>query len=146
MWVTSVRMRREDRSSISSHPLADLGGKLSDYLIACFLTCAVPLFVPCSRSFVPADARPSAARKGASRLAVALCLPITSALPGHALTGPRTELKSVGALSHSCTDALEVALLVENGPGDAGKFVGERDRQHVVVQSLLGASIQGLSP
>ena len=24
-WVTSVRMRREDRSSISSHPLADLG-------------------------------------------------------------------------------------------------------------------------
>src|SRR5215471_10389615 len=26
IWVTSVRMRREDRSSISSHPLADLGG------------------------------------------------------------------------------------------------------------------------
>jgi hypothetical protein len=24
--VTSVRMRREDRTSISSHPLADLGG------------------------------------------------------------------------------------------------------------------------
>jgi len=25
IWVTSVRKRREDRSSISSHPLADLG-------------------------------------------------------------------------------------------------------------------------
>jgi hypothetical protein len=25
-WVTSVRMCREDRTSISSHPLADLGG------------------------------------------------------------------------------------------------------------------------
>src|ERR1700738_63412 len=25
-WVTSVRKRREDRTSISSHPLADLGG------------------------------------------------------------------------------------------------------------------------
>jgi hypothetical protein len=25
-WVTSVRKRREDRSSISFHPLADLGG------------------------------------------------------------------------------------------------------------------------
>src|SRR6185295_11858131 len=25
--VTSVRMRREDRSSISTHPLADLGGQ-----------------------------------------------------------------------------------------------------------------------
>src|ERR1700683_5030124 len=27
IWGTSVRKRREDRSSISSHPLADLGGK-----------------------------------------------------------------------------------------------------------------------
>jgi hypothetical protein len=26
VWVTSVRKRREDRSSISSYPLADLGG------------------------------------------------------------------------------------------------------------------------
>src|SRR5215510_5573128 len=25
IWVTSVRMRREDRYAISSHPLADLG-------------------------------------------------------------------------------------------------------------------------
>jgi len=25
IWVTSVRTRREDRTSISSHPLADLG-------------------------------------------------------------------------------------------------------------------------
>jgi hypothetical protein len=25
IWVTSVRMRRVDRTSISSHPLADLG-------------------------------------------------------------------------------------------------------------------------
>ena len=28
IWVTSVRTRREDRSSISSHSLADLGGTL----------------------------------------------------------------------------------------------------------------------
>ena len=28
IWVTSVRMRREDRTSISSHPLADLGWNL----------------------------------------------------------------------------------------------------------------------
>jgi hypothetical protein len=27
IWVTSVRMRREDRSSISTFPLADLGWK-----------------------------------------------------------------------------------------------------------------------
>src|ERR1019366_8340905 len=30
-WVTSVRMRREDRSSISSHPLADLGGRSEEH-------------------------------------------------------------------------------------------------------------------
>ena len=33
IWVTSVRMRREDRTSISSHPLADLGGQLNFYQI-----------------------------------------------------------------------------------------------------------------
>jgi len=49
--VTSVRMRREDRSSISSHPLADLGvGK--GYMINSSLSWAVPLFAPGSRSFV----------------------------------------------------------------------------------------------
>src|SRR6266498_4802417 len=33
--VTSVRMRREERSSISAHPLADLGGlEATGYLIA----------------------------------------------------------------------------------------------------------------
>jgi hypothetical protein len=38
--------------------------------------------------------------------------------------------------------AFEVALLVENSPGDAGQLVGERDRQYVAMQSLLG----GLDP
>src|SRR3954471_21296828 len=34
-------------------------------------------------------------------------------------------------------DALEGASLVENRPGDPGELVGERNRQHVVVQSFL---------
>jgi hypothetical protein len=55
IWVTRVHMRREDRSSISSHPLADLGGKrdmlFHDLLL---LIGAVPLFVPGGRSSVPA--------------------------------------------------------------------------------------------
>src|SRR5207253_10238390 len=34
--------------------------------------------------------------------------------------------------------ALEGAPFVENCPCDAGELVGERDRQHVVMQSLLG--------
>jgi hypothetical protein len=39
-------------------------------------------------------------------------------------------------------DVFEVALLVENGPGDTGKLVGERDCQHVVVQPLGGRIAQ----
>ena len=39
-------------------------------------------------------------------------------------------------------DALEGAAFVENRPGDAGELVGERDRQHIVVEALLG----GLDP
>ena len=34
--------------------------------------------------------------------------------------------------------AFEFALLVENRPCNAGKLVGKRDRQHIVVQSLFG--------
>src|ERR1700738_2084817 len=38
------------------------------------------------------------------------------------------------------------ALLVENRPGDAGKLVGERDRQHIVVQTFFGSLDPGLAP
>jgi hypothetical protein len=46
----------------SSHPLADLGGKLS-YVIDSSSFCAVPLFVPGGCSFVPACACRRAARR-----------------------------------------------------------------------------------
>jgi hypothetical protein len=36
-------------------------------------------------------------------------------------------------------DALEGAPFVKNRPGDAGELVGERNRQHVVVEALLGS-------
>jgi len=75
IWVTSVRMRREDRSSISFDPLADLGGLgLSGYIIV------------------------------------------------DSLGGYLTDLRR-----------LEVPAVSQNAPGDAGQFVGERNRQHVVV-------------
>jgi hypothetical protein len=99
----------------------------------------VPLFVPGGCSFVPACACRHAARKGPSRLAVALALPLAPASPGHALTGPSTArgLSRLGRHRISL-DALEGAPLVENRPGDAGELVGKRNRQHVVVQSFLG--------
>ena len=34
----------------------------------------------------------------------------------------------------------------ENAPGDAGQLVGERNREHVVVQPLLGRLDPGLEP
>src|ERR1700752_4080709 len=70
----------------SSHPLADLGGETTSSIAPHFT--AVPLFVPGGRSFVPACACRRAARKGPSRLAVAVALPLASILPGHALTAP----------------------------------------------------------
>src|ERR1700730_13777192 len=94
----SVRMRREDRTSISSHPLADLGWKLLiGYVIACSSYRAVPLFepraVPSSR---PAERR-SRRAQGRSRPAVALGLRLAPALPGCALTAPSTARGSSGS-------------------------------------------------
>jgi hypothetical protein len=55
IWVTSVRMRREDRTSISSHPLADLGWKLLIGLCHRLLLLSRSSFVRAKgRSFVPA--------------------------------------------------------------------------------------------
>src|SRR5215475_11037680 len=92
----------------SSHPLADLGGgRLTTYVIdkLLILLCAVPLFVPGGRSFVPALRVQSRRAQGPSRLAVAQALPLVSMLPGHALTAPSTAARITlhGTPSHrSC--------------------------------------------
>src|SRR5439155_11303596 len=149
MWVTSVRTRREDRSSISSHPLADLGGV---NVVRCVIdgSSFEPFLCSClaAVSFVPACARRRAARKGPSRLAVTLVLPLAPLLPGHALTGPSTARWSSWSGRHLMRlDALEGTLLVENCPGDAGELVRERDRQHIVVEKdQLRVSVLKLLP
>jgi hypothetical protein len=74
IWVTRVRMRREDRSSISFHPLADLGRKtgtmssLSPDRCSSFVRA---VSVPSSRPARIAGHR----AQGPSRLAVALSSP-----------------------------------------------------------------------
>jgi hypothetical protein len=124
IWVTSVRVRREDRSPSSSHPLADLGGQTKLHH-RWLLVCAVPLFVPDGRSFVPACACRRAARKVLSRLAVALTAPLASVLPGHALTGPSTARGSRWTgRDRIGLDAREGAPLVKNRPSDARELVG----------------------
>src|SRR5260370_7120540 len=64
--VTSVRMRREDRSSISTYPLADLGWKLLIGLRHRLLLIPRSSFVRAKgRSFVPARTTSIASRAGA---------------------------------------------------------------------------------
>src|SRR5262249_14569435 len=124
MWVTSVRMRREDRSSISSHPLADLGGQnlfAAASLVRPFIHSFVRALLPCLRPGLRMLGAPRA--RGRQRLAVALVSPLAPLLPGHALTGPSTARGSSWSGRHLIRlDALEGAPLVENFPGDAGKL------------------------
>jgi hypothetical protein len=64
--VTSVRMRREDRASISTYPLADLGWKLLIGLCHRLLLISRSSFVRAKgRSFVPACRTSIASRAGA---------------------------------------------------------------------------------
>src|SRR6266478_4197784 len=117
--VTSVRMRRKDRSSISTYPLADLGWKLLIGLCHRLLLISPSSFVRAKgRSFVPARRTPSTARG-------------SSGSGDACIVGPRQ---------------LEGASFSQHRPGDAGKLVGERDRQHVVVQPSLGGFNPGFEP
>src|ERR1700756_5490679 len=66
------------------------------------LLCAVPLFVPGGRSYVPTCGPRTRRAQGPSRLAVAQAPPLASMLPGHALYGPEhgARITLDGMLSH----------------------------------------------
>src|SRR5438552_5740990 len=96
--------------------------------------CSCLAVVPSSRP-ARADAPRARAVKAGRRAVMTLALP----LPGRALTAPSTARASSRSGRRLLRlDALEGASLVENRPGDPGELVGERNRQHVVVQSFLG--------
>jgi hypothetical protein len=83
--VTSVRMRREDRSSISTYPLADLGWKLLIGLRHRLLLIPRSFFVRAKgRSFVPARRTSIASRAGAVKAGRRAWLAGGPALPGRA--------------------------------------------------------------
>src|SRR5215471_7572497 len=97
--VTSVRMRRKDRSSISSHPLADLGGKQivglrhlrPPYLFSSFVCAVRPFLRPGLRLF------------GASRAGAVKAGRSSRPPAGLGLDGPEhgATLKQVGTPSHA---------------------------------------------
>jgi hypothetical protein len=99
IWVTRVRMRREDRSSISSHPLADLGGKQivgttsypPPYLFSSFVCATRPFLRPGLRLF------------GASRAGAVKAGRFSRPPAGLGLDGPEhgATLKQVGTPSHA---------------------------------------------
>jgi hypothetical protein len=70
-----------------------------------------------------------------------MTLQLALVFPGHALTGLSTARGSSRS-GRIGLDAFEGAAVVENRPGNTGELVGERDRQHVAVQALVG----GLDP
>lgn len=75
------------------------------------------------------------------------CCPDLLALlpPGCALTALRTAPGSSRSGRRLLRlEAREGASLVEDRPGDPGELVGERNRQHVVVQSFLGSFDPGV--
>ena len=88
-----------------------------------------------------------ASRAGAVKAGRRAWLSTTSAFPGHALTAPSTVPRSRRLGRHRvCPGTFEVTSLVENRPCDAGELVGERDRQHVMMQPLLGGFDPGFKP
>ena len=97
--VTSVRMRREDRSSISSYssrrPRLETFDRITSSLAPHFAQFLCSL--PSGRSFVPTCRRRLRRAQGRSRPAVALGLRRAPALPGRALTAPSTARGSSGS-------------------------------------------------
>ena len=99
--VTSVRMRRKDRSSISSHPLADLGWKLLIGLRHRLLLLSRSSFVRAKgRSFVPARTTSIASRAGAVKAGRRAWLVAGSDVARPRLDGAEhgTKIKWVGRL------------------------------------------------
>ena len=93
IWVTSVRTRSEDRTSISSHPLADLGWKLLIGLRHRLLLMSRSSFVRAKgRSFVPARRTSIASRAGAVKAGRRACLAV-----GSGVARPRLDSAEHGA-------------------------------------------------
>src|SRR5262249_17498499 len=131
-------MRREDRSSIRLILSQTSAGK--EWLATSSMSpCSRCSFVRAWRPFLRPGLRVRTRRTpGAVKAGRRIRLAAAPALPGHALTGPSTA-RCLRRSGRHCIglDALEGAPVVENRPGDAGELVGQRNGEHVVVETLL---------
>ena len=129
-------------ASIASRPLADLGGdfdSLNHGHLANF-----PWF-DCDLSLVPTCASPGQPRGGTVSAGRRAGVAAITGFSSHALTGPSTAPGS-GRLGRGIALPLrhEPASPGQHRPCDACQLVSQRDRQDVVVQTLLGRLDPGL--
>src|SRR5258705_8192813 len=113
IWVTSVRTRSEDRSSILSCPLADLGRKLLIGLRHRLLLISRSFFVRAKgRSFVPARRMSIAPRAGAVKARRHAWLAAGSGVCSLRLDGAEhgARIKQVGRLHRQSSSARKPAL------------------------------------
>src|SRR5262245_58709419 len=124
-------------------------GKGCCYVIDSSSFRTVPLFVPDGCSFVPACACRRAARKGSSRLAVALALPLAPALPGHALTGPSTARREDQAGRDAIASLLthsKARPLLRTAQAMRASLLASAIASTLWCNRFLAASIQDLRP
>src|SRR5436190_23292892 len=107
MWVTSVRTRSEDRTSISSHLLADLGWLLIGLRHRLLLITHSSFVRAKGRSFVPARRTSIASRAGAVKAGRRAWLAAGSGVARLRLDGAEhgARIKRVGRLHRRSSSA-----------------------------------------
>jgi hypothetical protein len=121
---------REDRPSVSSYPLADLGGE-TECGATSSLVGPVPLFVPSGRSSVPACRRTQRRAQGPSSLAVAL----TSSLARRSQAG-------VDGTEHGAT-LNQVGASSSPVPASYASGAGARP-DHFIIEASVDRSGRGI--
>jgi hypothetical protein len=149
IWVTSVRMRREGRTSISFHPLADLGWKLLIGLRHRLLLISYSSFVRAKgRSFVPARRASIASRAGAVKAGRRAWLAAGSGVArlrlDRAEHGARTQASRTPASSVLVSS--KARPLASTAQAMRASLLASAIASTLWCNRLLAASIQDLSP
>ena len=149
IWVTSARTRREDRTSISSHPLADLGWKLLIGLRHRLLLISRSSFVRAKgRSFVPARRTSIASRAGAVKAGRRAWLAAGSGVAGLRLDRAEhgREDQAGRTLASSVLVSSKARPLASTAQAMRASLLASAIASTLWCKRFLAASIQDLSP
>jgi len=149
IWVTSVRTRSEDRTSISPHPLADLGWKLLIGLRHRLLLMSRSSFVRAKgRSFVPARRTSIASRAGAVKAGRRTWLAAGSGVARLRLDGAEhgREDQAGRTPASSVLVSSKARPLASTAQAMRASLLASAIASTLWCKRLLAASIQDLSP